>query len=281
MAGPSRRILVAEDNRINQLVIDRMLRVAGHDVTLVGNGEEALDALAIARFDLVIMDLNMPVMGGLDAVKLHRFGTGGRNLPPFVALTADATEETRRQCVAAGIDAYVTKPAALDELLALVERLTRPPAAGGPGAAGAALDDGWKPARAELPATGPGRPPVLDHALLDRLRELDDDEGFLADLIQDFIADAEQLIAELEAGAAAADAPTFRDRAHALRSSAAHLGASALFELCLAWRGIGAAELAEQGAEHVARLRFEFERLRRVLVAELPAARPRPVSPPR
>ena len=55
-----------------------------------------------ARFDLVIMDLNMPVMGGLDAVKLHRFATGGRELPPFVALTADATNDTRRQCEAAG-----------------------------------------------------------------------------------------------------------------------------------------------------------------------------------
>ena len=257
-----------------------MLRVAGHDVTLVGNGEEALDALAVARFDLVLMDLNMPVMGGLDAVKLHRFGTGGRNLPPVVALTADATEETRRQCVAAGVDAYVTKPAALEELLALIERLTRPGAAR-PDAAGATAEDGLTLSRAELPKTDPGGLPVLDPALLDRLRELDDDEGFLVQLIEDFIADAEQLIGELEASAAAADAPTFRDRVHALRSSAAHIGASALFELCLAWRGIGAAELAERGVEHVARLRFEFDRLRRALVAELAAPRARPVSPPR
>jgi two-component system sensor histidine kinase RpfC len=265
--GPSRRILVAEDNRINQLVIDKMLRGAGHEVILVGNGEEALDAMAADRFDLVIMDLNMPVMGGLDAVKLHRFGTGGRDLPPFVALTADATEESRRQCEAAGVDAYVTKPVAVEELLALVERLTRPAVAGEAPAHPAPQQD-------RTPSgTDPSRLPVLDPALLDRLRELDDDQDFLDQLIEDFIADAEQLIAELEAGAAAADATAFRDRAHALRSSAAHIGASALFELCLAWRGIGPAELAARGAEHVARLRFEFERLRRALGAELAAPR--------
>ncbi len=272
-ARPRRRILVAEDNRINQHVVQRMLRGAGHEVTLVGNGEEALDALAAARFDLVIMDLNMPVMGGLDAVKLHRFGTGGRELPPFVALTADATEETRRQCEAAGIDAYVTKPVALEELLALVERLTRPAAGGA--RTRSANGHARPPPRTEISA-GPSRPPVLDHALLDRLRQLDDDEDFLARLIHEFIADAEQLIAELEAAAAAADAATFRDRAHALRSSAAHLGASALFELCLGWRGIGAAELTDHSADYIARLRSEFERLRRALLAELAAPRPRP-----
>ncbi len=276
--GPSRRILVAEDNRINQLVIEKMLRGAGHEVTMVGNGEEALDALAVARFDLVVMDLNMPVMGGLDAVKLHRFGTGGRDLPPFVALTADATEETRRQCEAAGVDAYVTKPVALEQLLALVERLTRP-AAAGPAAARATHDDTRRPYRGDPDRRGadPSRLPVLDQGLLERLRQLDDEEDFLAGLIHDFIADAEQLIAELEAGAAAADAATFRDRAHALRSSAAHIGATALFELCLEWRGIGAAELAERGVDHVARLRSELERLRCALLAEIAAPRARPV----
>jgi two-component system sensor histidine kinase RpfC len=273
--GPTRRILVAEDNRINQLVIDKILRGAGHEVTLVGNGEEALDAMTAVRFDLVIIDLNMPVMGGLDAVRLHRFETGGRDLPPFVALTADATEESRRQCEAAGIDAYVTKPVAFQELLARVDRLTGP-AIGGPAAARPA------PESCELPAgTDPSRLPVLDPALLGRLRELDSDPAFLKQLIEDFITDAEQLIAELEGCAATADATTFRDRAHALRSSAAHIGASALFELCLAWRGIGPAELAARGPEHVAQLRLEFERLRCALVAELEAPRPDPVSPPR
>jgi two-component system sensor histidine kinase RpfC len=102
---PSRRILVAEDNRVNQQVIERMLSSVGHQVTLVANGEEALDALAEGGFDLVLLDLNMPLISGLDTVKLHRFASGGRDDPPFVALTADATDETRRQCREAQIEA--------------------------------------------------------------------------------------------------------------------------------------------------------------------------------
>lgn len=272
---PSRRILVAEDNRINQLVIEKMLQNAHHEVTLVGNGEEALDILAEREFDLVIMDLNMPVMGGLDAVRLHRFATGGRDLPPFVALTADATNDSRRRCEEAGMDAYLTKPVELQELLALVDRLTRP-AAARPSAAWAPGSDLRRSSRADrLRLEATTAPPVLDQGLLDRLRQLDDDEDFLVGLIEDFIIDAEQLIAELEAGAVAVDAVTFRDRAHALRSSAAHIGATALFELCLGWRGIGAAELAERGADYAVRLRSEFERLRRALLAELGAQQAR------
>ena len=274
-AWPSRRILVAEDNHINQLVIEKMLQNASHEVTLVGNGEEALDVLAEREFDLVIMDLNMPVMGGLDALRLHRFATGGRDLPPFVALTADATKDSRRQCEAAGMDAYLTKPVELQELLALVDRLTRP-AAARPRAAPARGSEFRRPARADGLRYDPtGAPPVLDRAMLDRLRQLDDEEDFLARLIEDFIIDAEQLIVELEAGAVAADAITFRDRAHALRSSAAHIGATALFELCLGWRGIGPAELAARGPDYAAQLRSEFERLRRALLAELGAQQER------
>jgi two-component system sensor histidine kinase RpfC len=261
--GPCRRILVAEDNRINQLVVLKMLERAGHRVTLVGNGEEALDALAEHQFDLVIMDLNMPVMGGLDAVKLHRFATGGRDGPPLIALTADATDETRAQCEAAGIDTYLAKPVDVDQLLTLVDRLTRPVPVG------AAAPPR---ARSEPAMTIPyaaGALPALDQTLLDRLRQLDDQDGFVTRVINDFIVDAEQLIAELAAAARAGNAIAFRDQAHALRSSAAHVGATALFELCLGWRGIGPAELAEQGAAHIARLEAEFERLRDALLAEL------------
>jgi two-component system sensor histidine kinase RpfC len=261
--GPCRRVLVAEDNRINQLVVLKMLERAGHQVTLVGNGEEALDALAGHQFDLVIMDLNMPVMGGLDTVKLHRFATGGREGPPIIALTADATDETRAQCEAAGIDGYLAKPVDVDQLLTLVDRLSRR----APVAATAPRRVRRESGRAEPRAAG--ALPVLDQALLERLRQLDDQDGFVTQVINDFIVDAEQLIAELAAAARADDPIAFRDRAHALRSSAAHVGATALFELCLGWRGIGPAELADEGAAHIARLESEFERLRHALLAEL------------
>jgi two-component system sensor histidine kinase RpfC len=258
---PSRRILVAEDNRINQQVIERMLTSVGHQVTLVANGEEALDALAETTFDLVLLDLNMPLLGGVDTVKLHRFASGGREDPPFVALTADATDETRRQCQEARMAAYLTKPVDPEDLIFLVDRLTRRrqrPA----GRVGA-------DARA-APVAGP---PVLDRDCLERLRQLDQDDDFLRQIVYDFLGEAEQLMTDLEGAAAAADAATFRERAHALRSSAAHVGAVALFELCLGWRGIGPDELVAQGTDQLARLRSEFGRLRTALLAEAGAPR--------
>ena len=171
--GASRRILVAEDNRTNQKVIERMLRSAGHEVSIVGNGEEALHALEQNTFDLVLMDLNMPVMGGLDAIRLHRFAAAGERMPRFVALTADASDETRRQSAEAGIDAYVTKPIEVRELLSLVDRLTRAE----PARAAAA-----EPRTSAVVVPHPrmaGALPVIDQDCLERLRQLDDQDGFV------------------------------------------------------------------------------------------------------
>jgi two-component system sensor histidine kinase RpfC len=255
---PALSVLVAEDNRINQQVIERMLRSAGHTVTLVDDGGQALDALETGSFDIVLIDVNMPVMNGLDVVKLHRFATDAGESTPFIALTADATEETRRACEEAGMAAYLTKPVDMEQLLTQIDRVADPAVAS------------WPHSSRPPPAATDIRPgPVLDTTHLDRLRQLDDHDDFLGGLIRDFIADAEQLVEELEAAALHCDAAAFRDRAHALRSSAAHLGATALFELCLQWRGIGADELAAEGSAYAMRLRSEFERLRDALLLEL------------
>lgn len=263
------RVLVAEDNQINQQVIERMLSTAGHAVTLVDNGEQALDALETDVFDVALMDVNMPVMNGLDAIKLHRFGTDGRNSPAFVALTADATDETRRQCEDAGVAAFVTKPVDMDELLALIDRVARPRSA---------LAADLRPKRRPING-GMVTAPVLDPAHLNRLRELDDHDDFLGGLIRDFIADAEQLVDALQAAALDRDAVTFRDRAHALRSSAGHIGATAVFELCHQWRGIGPDDLAAEGAVYAALLKTEFERLRLALLTELSGSQPSGSAP--
>ena len=257
--GARRRVLVAEDNRTNQKVIERMLRSVGHEVTIVDNGEQALDALENNTYDVVLMDLNMPVMGGLDAIRLHRFAAGGERMPRFVALTADASDETRRQSAEAGIDAYVTKPVEVRELLSLVDRLTR---------SGPAPVPSSEPRTSAVVVPHPRMAaalPVLDHDCLERLRQLDDEDGFVAAVITDFLQDAEQLVRQIARAAAERDADTFRDCAHALRSSAAHIGATAIFELCLAWRRITPDELAEHGAGHTARLESAFEQLRAAL----------------
>ena len=114
-------VLVAEDNRTNQMVISKILARVGHDVHLVDNGEAALDALNAHAFDIVLMDVNMPVMNGIEATKLYRFASLGMPRIPIVALTADATAEASARCEEAGMDACVTKPIEPARLIEIID----------------------------------------------------------------------------------------------------------------------------------------------------------------
>ena len=118
------RILMAEDNAINQRVGAAILRKRGHTVTLAGNGREALEALEAAPFDVVLMDVQMPEMDGFAATARlrEREKNRGRRIP-VVALTAHAMKGDRERCLAAGMDAYVSKPIDFDELLRIVDEL--------------------------------------------------------------------------------------------------------------------------------------------------------------
>jgi CheY-like chemotaxis protein len=105
------RVLVAEDNRVNQLLIEKLLVREDHDVTIVSNGREALDALESLRFDVVLMDVQMPEMDGFEAVSRWREReSSGRVRVPVVAMTAHAMSGDRERCLEAGMDAYVSKP---------------------------------------------------------------------------------------------------------------------------------------------------------------------------
>ena len=121
---PALSVLVAEDNRINQ-VIERMLRSAGHTVTLVDDGGQALDALETGSFDIVLIDVNMPVMNGLDVVKLHRFATDAGDRHPLSRLPR-CYRGDRRACEEAGMAAYLTKPVDMEQLLTLIDRVADP-----------------------------------------------------------------------------------------------------------------------------------------------------------
>ncbi len=116
-------ILVAEDNPVNARLAEALLTSQGCRVTLVGNGADALGALAANRYDLVFMDMRMPVMDGLEATRQYR-AAGGK--VPIVALTANAFDEDRDACLAAGMDGFLPKPIALADLQALLTRVANP-----------------------------------------------------------------------------------------------------------------------------------------------------------
>ncbi|MEK0082209.1 ATP-binding protein [Benzoatithermus flavus] len=271
-AGEPRRslaILVAEDNRTNQKVVGRMLERAGHRVTVVGSGEEVLEALAHPGFDLVLLDINMPGMTGIEAVKLLRFTHDPRELPPIVALSADATPKTQEACRAVGFSAYLTKPIDTGLLLRTLDELT------GSGAGDRSASGSTPPSEASGPADIPetasepasGAAPALDPAKIASLVQLDRGDGFFAGLVDDFLAEAAGILAELEQAAERGDARTFRDQAHALRSSAAHVGAMAVFALCLGWRELDDHALMMRAGAELAALRHEFVRAREALLA--------------
>jgi CheY-like chemotaxis protein len=123
--GQGVRILLAEDNKVNQRVAVRMLEKDGHQVIVVGDGHQALAALEREDFDLVLMDVQMPEMGGLEATAAIREKekSTGRHLP-IVAMTAGAMQGDQEKCLAAGMDGYLSKPVRSQELREIVETHT-------------------------------------------------------------------------------------------------------------------------------------------------------------
>jgi two-component system sensor histidine kinase RpfC len=248
-------VLVAEDKRTNQMVIAKILDRAGHRVTLVDNGEAALDVLETQEFDLVLMDVNMPVMNGIEATKLYRFAALGRPRVPIVALTADATEEVRRRCEEAGMDACLTKPIEPHRLLEII---------------GTLVSDGAKMPRAdsnkgEVTSYISARArsvtaAAVDSQTLSALENLGGKE-FVDELAGQFLDDAADILRQLEEITASGDYKAFREQLHALRSAAANIGARGIYEMCLAWRNIAPEDLADQGEMYLKGLREEFKRV--------------------
>jgi len=219
-------ILVADDNRINQSVVCKILERGGHSFTVVGNGEEALDALEREDFALVLMDVNMPVMNGLEATKLYRFGAMGEAHLPILALTADATPEMAERCREAGMDMCIVKPVEAARLLDIIAEI----------------------AEGKAPSEGPDSAtkvealaPPLNRRMLKDLESLGG-IPFAAELARDFLAESDGLILSLRAVAATRDTALFQAEAHALSSAAVNIGAEEVGRLCRGLRGLSLAD---------------------------------------
>jgi CheY-like chemotaxis protein len=121
------RALLVEDNPVNQQVVLRLLQKHGHRVTLASNGREALGALTEEEFDIVLMDVQMPVMTGLEATEaIRRTERGSGRRIPIIAMTAHAMKGDRELCMASGMDGYLSKPIRLKDLLEALEKFARP-----------------------------------------------------------------------------------------------------------------------------------------------------------
>lgn len=252
---PTLSVLVADDNRVNRMVIRKVLERAGHRVEEVADGEAALDAMLGTPFDAVLMDLNMPLMNGIDATQLYRMAAGDRAPLPVIALTADATQNAERRCLEAGLDACLTKPIdaerLLTELAAVVAAARERSVASSGTAAPEARGD---TAKERLEAC-----PVVDRAKLAELEDLGGTD-FVDELVEEFVDQAAIILRSLVKAVAEEDVAGFRERAHALRSGAANVGAARIHRMCLDWRAIDARELALRGERHLTHLEAEFQR---------------------
>ena len=215
-------ILVADDNGTNRMIISKILERTGHSVDLVENGEQALDFLENKRYDLTIMDMHMPVVHGIEALKIYRMMD--RSVPPmpFVILTANATIEAKRECEEAGVDAFLTKPIDAYTLLEAVARLTGT----------RHTVESPKPANNLIPATARDDQ-LLNENTLRHLKLLGgENDDFLADVIQGFLLNGEQLIGSMKTALLKQDYKAFKEFAHALQGSSGNVGAEALHGVC-------------------------------------------------
>lgn len=216
------RVLVVEDNKVNQKVVLAMLAKFGLTPVLADNGQVALDRLAEAPFDLVLMDCQMPVVDGYEATRMLRareLAEGARRTP-VVALTAHAAAGEREKCLAAGMDAYLSKPVSQKELAATLARWL--------GKAPATNRDASPDPQAEAVCAGP---PAAGAPLWDRdaaLRGLDGDEELLNELIDVFVAEVPAQLTTLRGALERSDLSALADAAHAIKGMAAHFRAEDL-----------------------------------------------------
>jgi signal transduction histidine kinase/CheY-like chemotaxis protein len=216
-AGAPLRILVAEDNAVNQLVAVRLLERLGYQADVVGNGREALERLEQAAYDVVLMDIQMPEMNGLEASRAicARWAPGRR--PRIIAMTAEAMREDRESCLAAGMDDYLVKPVRLEDL-ALALGKQRP-------------GDGYGPPGDGTTATSKRAEATIDRVVLDGIRE-DLGGAAVRNVIAEFLRSTPTLIAKLREAAGRSDASAIRALAHNMKGTSATLGAVALSHSC-------------------------------------------------
>lgn len=253
---PALEILVAEDNRVNQTVVRGILEKAGHRVYLVENGEQALDALDAHRFDIALFDIQMPVMDGIEALKVYRFTHANEETIPVVILSADVTPEVREECKEAGAATFISKPIQARALLESLSEVVKD-------------DDAESPAPGDTrnvvgvfvdnePESASSAAELIDRQTLLELEELGGGLQFVDNLIRGFVRDTENMFDQLGKTIATRAAGQFRDLTHALKGSAGSIGASRVYELSNRACRISDRDFARMAPVAVSQLRSAF-----------------------
>ncbi|GAA0592525.1 response regulator [Caenispirillum bisanense] len=218
------RILVAEDNPVNQQVAQRILERLGHHVDVAANGLEAVEAVCALPYDLVFMDMQMPELDGLAATRRIRALETAVAAIPIVAMTANALPSDRERCLEAGMNDYVSKPINAMRLAEVIARVAALPA---PAPAPAPQADAEQPAPPSPPAAEAGDAILLDHATLEEL-----EQQLPAELVRDLLAtclsEADGFATTIAAAAAIGDLDQVEYAAHSLKGSASNFGLRAL-----------------------------------------------------
>jgi two-component system, sensor histidine kinase and response regulator len=246
----SLRVLVAEDNVVNQKVAERMLQKLGCHVDIVSNGFEAVDALGHVPYDIVFMDCNMPEMDGLTATERIRATEEEGKHTIIVALTANAMKGEREKCLEVGMDDYLAKPVVQKSMAETIER--------------------WRaklvhqePAQAEQQVVTPDQQ-VIDRSRLDELADLGDEENatWLQSIVDNFREDASSRIVKLVVAAETGDSRQLEQVAHALKGSCGNIGAMTMAAHAQSLQMLGRSGTVHGAVDMIAALEREFERVK-------------------
>ena len=253
-----RRVLVADDNRTNRNVLAAILGAAGHEVTMATDGDEALDLLEAGGIDILLLDVNMPRLNGIDACRMWRQIEGGRSHLPIIGVTADATAETEQRCSNAGMDMRITKPVNSAFLLNAIENLC----GGESNLAAAANEPDHDPLNVVVSIANPAKSEqkaAIDLQQIDYLWSIGDAQ-FVAGMIDGFFEDVAETIGPMRSAVANQDVQQFRFCAHAFKSAANNMGASQLAALCARLEKVTEGEFAAHALPYLDKVERELER---------------------
>ena len=251
----SRSILVADDNRTNRNVLAAILETAGHVVTMATDGDEALEALEQGGFDILLLDVNMPRLNGIDACSMWRQIEGGRSRIPIIGVTADATLETERACLNAGMDLRITKPVDAKRLLRLIEQFC-----GSPDDSVDTIPDDPLNIVVPLKSLQSLEAPAIDPQQFAYLHSIGN-ATFVAGMVESFYEDIGESGEQIRQAVANVDVAQFRFCAHAFKSSANNIGASTLAALCGKYEKITEGDFIENNISYLNKIETELARV--------------------